>query len=278
MKISYSSYQLTPQRKLNAKVSLSKKSGVYLQGELKGKKFFADFFPHEELGDESIDEFMENFRFQKTEYERKVFELLLKDQSFQNLKPQMFKNHALGRETTIHAPIKYKIQGPDDLGFIPFLEKRRTLRLDPNGIFSRGELDHFLKEIDPSLLKKVEYIEDPTHDGKWQGIPVKVARDFHQGDHEDIIIHKPNARFKVENGKPHVFSSYMGGSLGTFHAYAELVSEGDLSLFHGMNTFGAYEEDIELFSGTDLLTPHQENIRKVYRDLLNREWKSLGAM
>lgn len=278
MKISYSLYQLSPKKKLNAMDTSSKKEGVYIQAELKGKKLFADFLPHLELGDESIDEFMENFRFQKSEYERKVFDLLLKDQSFQNLRPQMFKNHALGRETTIHAPIKYKVQGPDDYGFMPYLEKRRTLRLDPNGIFSRSEFDQFLKGIDPSLLKKIEYIEDPTHDGNWKDIPVKVAKDFHEGDHADIVIHKPNARFKTDNGKTHIYSSYMGGALGTFHAYAELVHEGDLSLFHGLNTFGVYQEDIELFTGTDLLTPHQENIRKVYRDLLNREWKTLGAM
>jgi len=278
MKISYSNYQLTPKRKPNAREGLTRKSGVYLRGELRGQILFADYFPHEELGDESIDEFMENFRFQKTEYEKKVFHLLLKDQSFQSMKPQMFKNHALGKETTLHAPIKYKIQGHDDFGFIPYLEKRRTLRLDPNGIFSRMELDFFLKKIDPSLLKKVEYIEDPTHDGKWEGLPLKVARDFFQGDSYDIVIHKPNARFHSEKEKKHIYSSYMGGALGNFHAYAELVTEGDLSLFHGIQTFGTYEEDRELFTGTDLLTPHQDNIRKLYGDLMNRDWKSLGSI
>src|SRR5690606_36849305 len=103
-------------------------------------------------------------------------------------------------------------------------------------------------------------------------------RDFFQDDSYDIVIHKPNARFHSEKEKKHIYSSYMGGALGNFHAYAELVTEGDLSLFHGIQTFRTYEEDRELFTGTALLTPHQDNIRKLYGDLMNRDWKSLGSI
>lgn len=278
MKISYSLYTLTPKRKANSQSSVNKKTGVNLRGELNGKTFFADFFPHTELGDESLDEFMEGFRFQKTEYQKKVFDLLLKDSEFQNLRPQMFKNHALQTETTIHAPIKYKIMGEDDYGFLPLLERRRTFRLDANGIFSKSGFTKYIENLDPRLLKSIQYVEDPTSDLNWEDLPTKTARDFIQGTPAQFIIHKPNARFKTDEPLPHIFSSYMGGALGVFHSYCELIREGDLSLYHGINTYGVYEEDRELFTGLDLLTPHVENIRRVYRDLMTSSWKHLGSI
>lgn len=278
MKISYSLYQLTPKRKANAQSSLAKKTGVTLKGELGGKTYFADFFSHEELGDESLDEFMQDFRFQKSEHQKKVLDLLFKDHEFQNLKPQMFKNHALQTETTIHAPIKYKIMGEDDYGYLPLLERRRTFRLDANGIFSKDDFKKYIEKLDPRLLKSIQYVEDPTHDQNWEGLPVAAARDFINGTPAEFIIYKPNARFKSDEAVPHIFSSYMGGALGVFHTYCELVREGDLSLYHGINTFGVYEEDRELFSGQDLLTPHVENIRRIYRDLATASWKHMGAI
>lgn len=278
MKINYSLYSLTPKRKANSLGSLTKKTGVNLRGELNGKIFYADFFSHPELGDETLDEFMESFRFQKTEFQKKVFDLLLKDHAFQNIRPQMFKNHALQTETTLHAPIKYKIMHEEDYGFLPLLERRRTFRLDANGIFTRSGFESYIKNLDPRLLKSIQYVEDPTKELDWENLPIKTARDFVNGSPADFIIHKPNARFKSDEALPHIFSSYMGGALGVFHAYCELINEGDLSLYHGINTFGVYEEDRELFTGVDLLTPHVENIRRIYRDLGNQTWKSLGTI
>jgi hypothetical protein len=125
MKVFYNPYSLTPKKKANRLSSLGRKSGIFLKGVLGKNTTFSDYFPHEELGDRNCEEFLSEFKFQKVTYEQKVFDLLLKDQIFQNLNPKKFYNHQLwsGTESIESKLIKYKLRDLEDRSFMLCLEK-----------------------------------------------------------------------------------------------------------------------------------------------------------
>lgn len=280
MKVLYSPYTLRPRKKANRLSSMAPREGVLLKGVLKDKVLFADYFPHIALGDRSLDEFLPEFKFQNHEYDRKVFDLLLRDENFQRLKAKTFFNHQLWSPSDeIRAKvIKYKIQHNEDLSFLPLLRKGIRVRLDANGLFQRDEFLKYLKEIQD--LSLIEYIEDPLSDQNWEGLPLPCAVDFIKGSPSSCVIYKPNCEFLPQNAEKIIYSSYLGGNLGKWHSYCELVQLGDLKETHGIVTDGFYEEEIPFLKGSfeQGFVADTTLGRKVYQECANREWKQLCSM
>jgi hypothetical protein len=72
----------------------------------------------------------------------------------------------------------------------------------------------------------------------------------------------------------------MGSSYGLLHAYRELVSRGDLGLYHGLLTPGLYQEEKAVFKGNYLegFSPDSEVIREMEAELQAREWRPLCSI
>lgn len=282
MKVFYSPYTLTPVKRANRLSSLDRKHGVLLKGVLSDKVMFADYYPHIPLGDRPVDHFLPEFKFQNHEYDKKVFDLLLKDHEFQNIKPKAFKNHQLwtGVEELEAEVVKYKMLHPQDTAWMVPLEKGIRLRLDGNALFKRPDYEAFVKEIPTKFHSLIDYLEDPLSEKDWSGLKLPSARDFIEGSPFQYYIYKPNCEFKPETDAKIIFSAYLGHSFGNWHTYCEMIREGDLSLTHGIIGKGFYQEEKNLFTGNYKtgFTPDQTVVQKLYREVSGLEWKSLCSM
>lgn len=282
MKVSYSLYELTPLKQANRFSSAEKKTGVLLKADLGRKTFFADYFPHVPLGDRPCEQFLQEFKYQDDEYDQKVFELLLKDEKFQKFGSKKIQIHQLWTgENDPSAPVvKYKIKHNEDYAFVKLLEKGIQVRLDGNALFTREEYKKYFSQIDPTLFGKIEYIEDPLHETDWKDLHLPVAKDFIKGTPHQFVIYKPNCeKLPVTEAKV-VYSSYLGGNLGTWHAYSELIMNGDLKVIHGMKSEGFYQEEAQFLKGNyqDGFESDKELVIRIYQDVVNREWKQLCSM
>lgn len=280
MKVLYSHYSLTPLKKANRLSSVEPKTGVLLKGVLGDKVLFADYFPHPLLGDRPLEQFLSEFKFQDHNYDRKVFDFLLKDSDLQRLTPKTFFNHQLwskGDEVKSKV-VKVKIQDEEDFSFLPLLEKKIRVRLDANGLFNKESFQKYLKAIPD--ISSIEYIEDPMKDSEWNGISLPCARDFITGSPYTHIIYKPNCEFYPKEETKIIFSSYLGGNLGRWHSYCELIQKGDLQEVHGIHTEGFYQEEVPLFQGsyeTGFIADTQP-VKKLYQMVANSNWKQLCLM
>lgn len=284
MKVYYKFYELSTLRASNRLTSSTALKGVHLRIDVRRDKSFADFFSHPSLGDLHIEEFLEKFKYQDDEMSKKTFHFLLNDvktryQQLQNLKT--FKNHSLWHKDSKACDsevFKYKLIGPDDFGFLSLLRNKKRVRLDANGLFSLKDFQIFSKEIDPDLLAHIEYIEDPTHEPWPKDSPIKLASDFILDPEHSIRIHKPNRSFIESTPKPMVFSSYMGGLLGQWHSYCELMEKGDLNLYHGIHVENFYHHEIFSKTSHDTYAPLKTRIKSVYEELVHSQWKTLCSI
>lgn len=281
MKVYYSPYRLTPLKVSNRLSSLNVQEGVLLKGVLGNKVTFCDYFPHVTLGDKSVDEILQIFKFQENSYEKKCFDFLLRDHELYWTKPKLIKNHKLWNVGEELAPaIKYKVKDTSDFGFMHALKNKIPTRLDANGLFSRNEFLKFVQEIPQDLLGLIEYIEDPLYENDWSGLPLKTAKDFIEASPYEYVVYKPNAEFKPLTDLPVIFSTYLGHNLGRWHAYCELLREGDLALIHGIQTEGFYREEVNLFDGNYFtgFSANQKTVHKMYKEISGLNWKSLCSM
>lgn len=283
MKVYYKIYSLHPKRDFNRLAPQANRHGVHLKVDLRRDKSFADFFSHPALGDIHLEEFLEKFKYQEDEISQKTFRFLLNDaklrfDSLTKLTP--FKNHTLwhphvSQDANVY---KYKLQGTDDFFFVNLLENKKIVRLDANGLFKEDQYSPFLRNIDPKLYPQIEYIEDPFT-GDWNiNSPIKIASDFINNPHHSIKIYKPNREFQPKSLKPQIFSSYMGGQLGQWHSYCELVQAGDLSLYHGINIENFYEIDLFHALSSELFIPDKMRVKRLYDELMVADWKLLCSI
>lgn len=282
MKVLYSHYTLTPIKRANRLSSLEKKQGVLVKGVLGNKVTFADYYPHIPLGDRPVELFLEEFKFQKVEYDQKVFDLLLKDHEFQNLKPKKVFAHQLwtGTENIESQTVKYKLLYAEDRSFMSLLEKGIRVRLDGNALFTRVEYERFVSEIPQNLHSLIDYLEDPLKEKDWSNLKLKSAQDFIEGSPIDYYIYKPNCEFKPKLDVPLVYSGYLGSSFGFWHTYCDLVQNGDVSVPHGLIARGFYEEEKDFYEGSYLagFMPKAEVVRSMYQDASNLNWKTLCSI
>jgi len=282
MKVFYNIYTLTPVKKANRLSNLEVKKGVYLRAELNNKVYFSDYFPHESLGDRNIDVFLEEFKFQVHEYDKKVFFHLLKDNSYQKITPKLFYNHKLwSKNEPLDTPvIKYKLNSPDDYTFLDALRVGIYVRLDANGLFTKSSFDEFLKGIPEEKMNLIHYMEDPLRDTDWKDLKLHSARDFIKGTPYQYEIYKPNRSFLPETQDKIIFSSYLGSELGQWQCYSELLESGDLKAIHGIVTQGFYEDQMELFTGNykEGFIGNSLVVQKLYKKIDNLPWKNLCSM
>lgn len=281
MIVYYRPYKLSPISKLNRLSSEGIKRGVHFKVYFQNENSFGDYFPHEELGDQSIEEFLETFKFQSSEYSKKIFHFLQNDHRLRNLRPEKFFNHILFTHSVCADSsecIKYKIKEKNDYKWEEIGGPATKIRLDANGLFSRDEIISFLEGR--SSLKRIEYIEDPSYEIDWSSIPVKTARDFIHGLPFTYYIHKSSARFAPENMDNVIFSSYMGSNLGTWQTYCELLEIGNLNQVHGIITPDLYPELRNLFKGNFQtgFFPCENEVKSMYKELNSGEWKTLCSI
>lgn len=285
MKVYYKFYDLHPQRSFNRLSSAqSRRRGVHLKIDVRRDKSFADFFSHPQLGDINEEEFLDRFKFQEDEMSQKTFHFLLNDAKsrlrfLEN--PKSFKNHTLwAKESNIFESevFKFKLSAEDDFTFLHLLEKNKSVRLDANGVFTKESLASFVKKIDPGLLSLIEYLEDPTHEEWPSDSPIKFARDFIDQQNHQVRIFKPNREFMPKTMKPMIFSSYMGGQLGQWQAYCELMATGDLNLYHGIQIDHFYETDIFKKMAPNTFTADKARVKYLYDELMSAEWKVLCSI
>lgn len=280
MNVYYSRYKLIPLKSANRLSSSSEKWGIHLKIKKRRSANFADYFPHIPLGDMECDEFLEKFKYQDHEYHQKVFHFLLNDDRLSALPNKRFFNHEIwdGLNEPHSHVIKYKLKDESDLSFLKLFEKKISVRLDANALFTRKTLQNFLKEVpDFSLL---EYLEDPISETDWSNFSLPLARDFIDGTPFSVLIHKPNSRFLKEEGKPVIFSSYMGSDLGKWHAYCELKEKGSFKFHHGIITTGYYQEERLKFDGNfqQGFVPNEKTLKIIYNELDAKEWKLLCSI
>jgi hypothetical protein len=282
MDVYYSPYELTALKSANRLSSTGKKIGIHLMASIEGKKVYADYFPHEVLGDRSVEQFLTEFQTQDHEYDRKLLHFLKQDGEYQNLKTVRFQNHQLivGDEKPIAPVIKYKIQNTLDLKPIEILKSCITLRLDANGLFRKSEYEAYFDQFPRELLTKIEYVEDPLADINWGHLSLRSARDRIEGIPSHFIVYKPNREFIPRTPTPTIFSSYLGSDLGTWHAYCELMAHGDLTRTHGIYTKGHYQEEKTFLFGSyrEGFSPDLNKVRSIYQDLSKKTWKSLCSI
>jgi hypothetical protein len=280
MNVYYSFYELTPLKSANRLSSTQTKHGVHLKVIKRRSANFADYFPHMPLGDRHVEEFLEQFKYQDHEYDKKVFHFLLHEDKLSALPNKKFYNHELwdGVSQAFSPVVKHKLNDPQDLRFMSLLKQGIRVRLDANGLFTKIELQKFLKEIPD--LKLIDYLEDPMQDLDWDGFTLPFAQDFIPGAPCEYIIHKPNARFYQENEKKIIMSSYLGSDLGKWHAYCELKERGDLNEFHGIATNGFYQEERLKFQGSykSGFIPEEKSIKNMYNELDGKSWKLLCSI
>lgn len=261
---------------------MDKKPGVLLKAVLGDTITFADYFPHQPLGDRSCDQFLSEFKFQNDEYDKKVFDLLLRDSKFQNLKPKKFFNHQLwtGSEPLEAKIIKYKLLHPHDRSFMICLERGMRVRLDANALFKRSEYLDFLKEIPEKYHAQIDYMEDPLADKDWSNLKIPSAQDFISGSHFDYYIYKPNCEFRPETEAKIIYSSYLGSDLGRWHTYCELSEDADLSLTHGIIANGFFQEEKSFLTGTYAggFDIEHSVVKRLYQDVSGAGWKSLCSI
>lgn len=282
MKVFYSRYTLTPLKRANRLSSLDPKKGVFLKAQLKDYVLFADYFPHIPLGDRPTDQFLDEFKFQRDEYDRKVFELLLRDKDYQKLKPKPFRNHQLwtGAELLEAQTVKYKLLHAQDRSFLIPLKEGRRVRIDGNAIFNRTEYEEFIKSIPREYHQLIDYIEDPLLEKNWDGLALPSARDFIEAPAFDYYIYKPNCEFMPKTDAKIIFSCYLGGMLGQWHTYCELTEKADLSLTQGIVAHNFYENEKPFLTGSfkQGFIADSEKANGLYQELSDLEWKSLCSM
>lgn len=282
MEVFYSHYTITPLKRLNRTSSMEQKLGVVLKGRLNDRVTFADYFPHASFGDKGIEQFLYEFKYQKEEYDRKVFHFLNHEHAYHSIPQKVFHNHQLwtGSEDLEAKVVKYKLLRPNDDTFLDPLKRGLRVRLDANCLFNRDGIKNFITTIPPEYRSQIDYVEDPLVEKDWDNLGLKAARDLISGTPHDVHIHRPSCRFFPENERKVIFSSYLGGELGRWHSYCELLEKGDLNEIHGIMSRGFFAEEKPILKGNyeTGFSADPVVVKELYQDLYNLEWKHLSSI
>lgn len=260
---------------------MESKEGVFLSANINGIEVYADYFPHIPLGDESVDEFLSGFQSQKTEYQRKILELLNNDVRYRDFPSKTFQNHQLwaGAEEIKSPVVKYKMLHKQDTTYHEALRRGVRVRLDANAMFSNANVSELLDNIPAEWQHLIDYVEDPLSETDWSSFPLTKARDFIDGSPFDLYVYKPNCEMKPDF-KNLIYSAYLGTALGNWHSYCELMESGNTSVHQGIIGLGFYEEVTDFYLGDyeSGFRPDLTMIKNLYADLGKREWKDLCSM
>jgi hypothetical protein len=279
MEIFFSRYILRPKRKANHSSNLDPRIGVILRSS-KSDYEMADYFPHENFGDQAVERFLENFPSPDNLHHQSILKQLYTKRTPLPLVP--FLNHQLWIEgSKVESPvIKIKLMNIDDPLSTKVLESNCRMRLDANGIFKDNELLKFLSRLNIQQISRIEYIEDPMKTLNWENIPIPTARDFINGSPFQEMIYKPNRCHYPNLYRDSIFSGYMGGPLGTIQTYKELIQRGNLKLYHGLLTPDLYENEDQLFQGNYIegFTPMAKACAQYMERIQDQAWNHLCSI
>jgi len=303
--ISFSPFTLPSDSKMNRHHLLlnepSKLGGVYLRWNLHNSQEYgyAEYYPHTELGDLSVDEFLSTFHLQRTTSQQKTLHFLHKDLNYQ-MAPSfpIFYNHIFESIPRIVSSVfKIKLGYPDDLEKINAFHNlsHYVLRLDANGLFTKDSYQSFRLSIHPEVTSHIEYIEDPSNSTDWSWVDLPCAQDFITPALACLApyyIYKPNRSFFEQvpgHASKVIFSSYQGSDLGRWHVYQELSKFGDLSVPHGIITAqpSSTADDLFCYNRETSITYHnnqvllpqycanEKSVKSLYQKLQVRNWDYL---
>ena len=277
MNIFFHRFYLKPKIKLNHLSSIEVREGVFLKSEQAAGVGYTEYFPHPELGDLGVNNFLESFKQQKHESQKKALYFLKPEWSRLETNPSFF-NHQLFREgeKLESGTIKYKIKDKSDC-LLNLPSGIQSIRLDANGLFNMNSWIQFEKKIPPQHWKLIDYIEDPLSDEEWQNIKLPTARDFVKGTPFEVNIYKPYREFFPVNSKRVIFSGNMGHGLSNYQAYLELLGKGNLKDHHGLLTPDLYENSFDIFTGSfrDGFRPEMNSLKKYFEELKDKTWTPL---
>ena len=278
MHIEYFVDQLSPISRLN-KFSNVMRSVLYFRID---QKYYLEYHPWKEFGDLSINEMMD--RIKRSQKLPPFLEFLLKlEKNKKSISHLKFLNHLLIKpedEIDLRTCVKLKVLSPLSL-MNSKLAKLSKLRIDFNNYEDIDELLLWLKTMPPKLKEKIDFLEDPTDineiniEIKELGFKLAADRNIFNTDIYDFDIYKPNIdgeKFRQSS----IFSSYMGGDLGRYHAYLALMEYGDLNLYHGISTPGIYNDQLDLFvSDGFYLSIDMSQVNMMYDRLRNKSWQKI---
>ena len=278
MKISFHRFKLRPKVELNYLSSTHIREGVFLKSESDKGIGYCEYFPHPELGDESVDEFLKTFTEQNTLAQKKALYLLDPNWIDLDVNKRFFNHQFFQKGDSPRAKIiKYKIRREDDFGFLELMKNKIIIRLDANGLFSQESWREFFTRIPQDFIHLIDYIEDPIDDGEWKNILLPCAQDFIQGSPSHVNIFKPYREFFPQMEKRIVFSGNMGHGLSNYQSYLELVHLGDLNDFHGILTNSLYQDSPDLFSGnySEGFLPNKSELESYIKEIASLNWTLL---
>lgn len=275
MKIDYSLYHLLPLKQLNNFSSLQQRFGVYLKIN---DVFFLDYHPWEEFGDLSVSDFLLSLK--QNGLSEHLHSLLQLEMNKDLIVNHPFKNTSLNQKIV-------KIKVLQDLSTLAeqlnLLDETKKYRFDFNNKFTLEEILLFWDALSYTNKSKIDYFEDPcTNENdcwsklKHHGIPLACDRNPKSSTYYDVEVFKPNAEPFQKNSRPQIFSSYMGGDLGRFHAYLSLMHFGDLNLYHGIDTPNIYNNQLELFKmDAEFFYINHTAVIQMYQQLKELSWSAL---
>ena len=279
MGIEFSLYELTPKYQLN-RFKVEQYRGVLLKVD---GEFFVDYFPWAQFGDMSIQDLLG--QVQKDGVLPDFLQQCLSlDETRFEIDHWDFMNHGIYNGDHINTPI-LKIKYIDSFKQIDeLLEKTHSkLRIDFN---NGGEFNKILcwwNNLSEKNKEKIDYLEDPFIFNKEQntylrdmGISISADRNLFQKNFYDFNILKPNIDICNSFPLDSIFSSYMGHDLGRYHCYLALMKFGNLSLAHGINTPGIYNEQMNIFTQKGMHTSVTPIVLKqLYEDIKGAKWQPL---
>lgn len=271
MDIYYHKFSLKPRQELNRLAGKQERQGVFL----KSTNSYWEYFPHPELGDPTVDEFLERFPIQDHPSTQKALSIL-KAPLPKNIEPRTFQNHYLWLSPTeeYFPVIKYKLKSKTDRRFVDF--NCDQLRLDANGLFDHEEWTLFESSLSSALKEKIDYVEDPLQTENWSCVGLRSAQDFIPGAPATFTVYKPYRDFFPRSGQV-IFSGNMGHALSQYLSYIELIELGQLSLVHGLINPPLYEDVPQLFQGDHRrgFNLRLDATKKFLQSLENIDWRML---
>ena len=273
MKIYFHRFTLNPLKPLNRFSREETREGVFLKSDSANGIGMCEYFPHRELEDPAVDEFLETFSEGRFIVQQKAL-YLLNPYWIRQSASKSFHNHSFSESGMV---VKYKLKDEKDYSFINQFDKVERYRLDANGLFTDESWKIFYQGLPHEVKVKIEYVEDPLSTVDWSSIKTPCAQDFIKGGPAQLIILKPYRDFYPDTDKTVIFSGNMGHGLSNFQTYLELLDKGNLDLYHGILTPHLYENVPELFVRTrdNQFQPDTKAINDYINHLSSMEWSHL---
>lgn len=291
MKIFFSKYTLKRKIKPNAQTTSLFQYGALIKiQDNEGYTGYADLCPWPDLGDLTLEQelFLAGPLFKRS------LVLAEKDLKARKNKVKLYldvkniKNHELitnieqlnshlDRQSDRQMSVKIKITPQTYIQIATVLNEKKSqlenIRLDCNASLSIEQCVQFLNILDPSVIQKIECIEDPTSFDvqNWQMLSQKVpvAIDFEKGSWP-VCVWKPSRAPNPAN-KVVYCTSAMDHPVGVRHGLIE-AAEKYKNVVHGFNTLHIYETT-EFHSAAEHITEDTDGYGIGFSRLLeSQDW------